>query len=435
MDINNRTLHYIIRFLFGEDIPEGFITTVGYTNNRDLFERYNVVFIPSAFFSENVYGTEASLPTLPLQEIEGVPILFGTPEVESIDGTLVIHADLIASTYFLISRYEEIIQRETRDEYGRFLAKYSLPFKGNFLHRPVVDEYRLLLRKWLRQQGFNLPEIKNGIRKIYLTHDVDAPTLYRTWKGFIRSIRDKRGIRKSIQGKYGIVENDPYYTFPWLFEQDNRLCQQIGKERCQPILFTRSGGKCKQDKPHYRLQDKDIKKLLSSAHAHDITIGLHSSFQTGIYPDLIKKEKTNLEKHIGVEVCMNRHHFLSSREPEDMTYLEATGITDDFTMGYADCSGFRLGTCIPVRWINPVNRRLSSLTLHPLTIMDCSLEEKKYMGLTYEEAQSYCLRLIEQVHNAGGELTLLWHNSSVAKDNDSYLRPLYGHLLNILAQK
>ena len=29
------------------------------------------------------------------------------------------------------------------------------------------------------------------------------------------------------------------------------------------------------------------------------------------------------------------------------------GITDDFTMGYADIAGFRLGTCRSVRWINP----------------------------------------------------------------------------------
>ena len=244
---------------------------------------------------------------------------------------------------------------------------------------------------------------------------MDSPTLYRTWKGVIRSIRDKRGIIQSIQGKCGPVENDPYYTFPWIFEQNNLLREQTGKNICRAILFVRSGGKCKQDKPHYSLRNTDISQLIQSALSNDITIGLHSSYQAGIVPTLIKKEKTWLEKNVERSIRFNRHHFLASREPEDMTHLEATSY--------------------PVRWINPVTRRLSSILLHPLTIMDCTLEEKKYMGLNYEEALAYSLNLIEQVKNTGGELTLLWHNTSAQENTDSYLRKLYSHLLNELAKK
>ena len=433
--MNNHAIHYIIRFLLGEDISEEIVAAIGYTNNSKHFERYSIVIIPSGFFTNHTYGTTSSLPELPLQEIEGTPLLFGSPLVEQVGGTLVIHADIIASTYFLITRYEEIIQRNIRDEHGRFPGKMSLPYRAGFLHRPVVDEYRLLLRKWLQQYGLRLPEVKKEIQHIWLTHDLDAPTLYRTWKGLIRSIRDKRGLISSIQGKLGPVENDPYYTFPWIFEQNNLLREQTGKEICQAILFIRSGGKCKQDKPHYSLHSKDISQLIESVLSNDMKIGLHSSYQAGKSPSLIKKEKTILEENTGKSIRLNRHHFLSSREPEDMTHLEAAGITDDFTMGYADVAGFRLGTRYPVRWINPVTRRLSSILQHPLTIMDCSLEEKKYMGLSYEEAQAYSLNLIEQVKNVGGELTLLWHNTSAMENSGSYLRKLYSHLLNELAKK
>lgn len=433
--MNNHAIHYIIRFLLGEDISEEIVAAIGYTNNSKHFERYSIVIIPSGFFTNHTYGTTSSLPELPLQEIEGTPLLFGSPLVEQVGGTLVIHADIIASTYFLITRYEEIIQRNIRDEHGRFPGKMSLPYRAGFLHRPIVDEYRLLLRKWLQQYGLRLPEVKKEIQHIWLTHDLDAPTLYRTWKGLIRSIRDKRGLISSIQGRYGPVENDPYYTFPWIFEQNNLLREQTGKEICQAILFIRSGGKCKQDKPHYSLHSKDISQLIESVMSNDMKIGLHSSYQAGKSPSLIKKEKTILEENTGKSIRLNRHHFLSSREPEDMTHLEAAGITDDFTMGYADVAGFRLGTSYPVRWINPVTRRLSSILQHPLTIMDCSLEEKKYMGLSYEEAQAYSLNLIEQVKNVGGELTLLWHNTSAMENSGSYLRKLYSHLLNELAKK
>ncbi len=103
-------------------------------------------------------------------------------------------------------------------------------------------------------------------------------------------------------------------------------------------------------------------------------------------------------------------------------------------MGYADVVGFRLGTCYPVRWINPITRRLSPLTLHPLIIMDCSLDETAYMGLTHEQAHAYCLSLLEQVSHVGGELVLLWHNVSFTENNGKYHRQLYTDLLKELTK-
>lgn len=433
--MNDRTLHYIIRFLLGDDISEEVVAAIGYTDNPKHYGRYSIIIVPSGFFNDHIYGTPASLPKLPLQEIEGTPLLFGTPEVKQSGDTLFIYADIIAGTYFLISRYEEIIQRNERDEHGRFPGKKSLPYRAGFLHRPIVDEYRKLLRKWLRQYGLRIPEIDRQIQHINLTHDLDSPTLYRSWKGVVRSIKEGRGLIKSIQGRQGPVEDDPYYTFPWMFEQNKKLQDQVGKEVCRAFLFVRSGGTSKQDKPHYSLNNKDVSRLIQIAFIKDITIGLHSSYQAGLNPDLIGKEKTKLEENIAQSIRCNRHHYLASREPEDMTQLEAVGITDDFTMGYADIAGFRLGTCRPVRWVNPVNRRLSSILLHPLTIMDCTLEEKKYMGLSHDEALVYCLNLIEQVRNAGGDLTVLWHNTSAQENTNSYLRTLYSQLLIELARK
>lgn len=137
--MNNHAIHYIIRFLLGEDISEEIVAAIGYTNNSKHYDRYSIVIIPSGFFTNHIYGTASSLPELPLQEIEGTPLLFGSPLVEQIGDTLVIHADIIASTYFLITRYEEIIQRNVRDEHGRFPGKNSLPYRAGFLHRPIVD--------------------------------------------------------------------------------------------------------------------------------------------------------------------------------------------------------------------------------------------------------------------------------------------------------
>jgi hypothetical protein len=416
-------LSYLIRFLLGDDVAEE-APAIGYTGDPRLFSHYALVIIPSGFFEEGIYGTPASLPSLPLKEIDGWPFLFGEAREERIGNTWVIYADLIASAYFLVSRYEEMVRRGVRDAHGRFPGKESLPFRAGFLHRPVIDGYRLLLRRRL-----GLPEPEQGIRQIFLTHDVDAPFLYRSWKGLIRSILNGRGLARSLRGKFGRMEEDPYYTFPRLFEEDRRLTE---KGTARSIFFLKAGGRTPADKPHYNLQSKDMQRLMHRIQEQGGGIGLHTSYEAGIHPSLIAGEKARLEQSTGNTVSFNRHHFLASREPEDMDYLEIAGLTDDFTLGYADAAGFRLGTSRPVRWINPLSRRLTSLCLHPLTVMDCSLEEKKYMGLSCEEASAYCLRLAEEVKGVGGEFSLLWHNTSLREDSGSYLRSLYTLLLTQL---
>ncbi|MDL2281690.1 polysaccharide deacetylase family protein [Parabacteroides sp. OttesenSCG-928-G06] len=428
--MNTQTLDYIKTFLLGDDVSPNLIHTIGYTNDRNLFYRYKIVIVPSDFFEEEVYGTAASLPTLPLEEIDNVPLLFGRPGTRFIGSTLVVYADIIASAYFLLTRYEEMVRRDIRDEHGRFPGKESLPCRAGFMFRPVVDEYRHLLRKWLREAGIEVPDLPRGIGKVWLTHDVDAPFLYRSWKGFIRSLRDGRGWSRSLKGKFGALENDPYYTFPRFFEEDGKLIRLRKKERCQAVYFIRSGGNAPQDKPHYKLNNRDIAQLIDKIEREEATIGLHTSYLASKIPGSIPKEREELEKHTVKEIRWNRFHFLAAREPEAFESLEAAGITEDFTMGYADKVGFRLGTCRPVRWINPANRKLTHLLLHPLVMMDSTMEEKKYMGLSAEEAEETALTLIKEIEKHQGECVLLWHNTSLSEGRGSYLPSLYTIILD-----
>jgi hypothetical protein len=113
-----------------------------------------------------------------------------------------------------------------------------------------------------------------------------------------------------------------------------------------------------------------------------------------------------------------------------MQRLADAGYTDDFTMGFADQAGFRLQTSRAIRWINPKSMQLTSLTLHPLLIMDCTLSNSNYMNLDQEEAYFLCERLIEKVKLHHGDLCLLWHNSNPA--GNSWHESLYMQILKIL---
>lgn len=428
----NQTIYYIIRFLLGVDRAGAYSSLIGYTSDVRLFHKYKVVIVPSGFFQSSVYGTPESLPQLPLKEIEGVPLLFGTPKEEYFEETWVIYADIIASSYFLLSRYEEIQKRDIRDKHGRFPGKESLPYKAGFIHRPIVEEYGKLLRHWLRKACVRIPEPQPELQKIWLTHDVDAPFFCRSLRNICRETLKGIGFRKALKLYQGPLEKDPYYTFPWMLEQDSLVKNRFG-DRCHILFFLKAGGRHANDKPHYQVRSHDIQKLLHLFKKNKALLGLHSSYEAGIYPDLIPEEKMRLEHDWKLEnIHLNRHHYLASREPEDLTKLIKAGITDDFTMGYADVSGFRLGTCRPVKWINPMTRQLTSLTLHPLSVMDCTLSESQYMGLSPDEAYQYCAGLVREIRQHRGEIVWLWHNTSFAGTESDYHKKLYVRLLNLL---
>lgn len=405
-------IEYIIKFLIGTKQASQLVNLIGYTRDPKLLENYPIVIYPSKFFDTQFYGTPASIPTCPLNEIEGTPILFGTTQKKKLGTTLVIYADIIASTYFLITRYEEIVQRNTRDSHGRFPGKMSLPVRGGFINRPVIEEYGRLLRQWLREtldSRHTILEPDSGFSKIWLTHDVDVPFFCRTWRHIIRESIKGIGFKQAWKYYRLPDQQDPYNTFSWILDKEKEL-KSIHKDDCQTVFFIKAGGKKKEDKPFYNREPQLFRQVIQNCQPANNQIGLHTSYTAGLEPQWIKIEKKLLEKALAQPVFYNRNHFLASREPEDFEELEKAKITDDFTMGYADHCGFRLGTCRPVKWINPSTRRISNLTLHPLICMDVTLSEQKYMNLNETEAIQYIGKLIDPIHRHGGEIVLLWHN-------------------------
>lgn len=436
----NEIISYIIQFLLGDQIPAEIVSKIGYTNDFEEFKKYKLVILPSKLFNDDFYGTAKSIPSLPLKIWEETPILYGESKIEQYEDTRVLHADLIASTYFLISRYEELVRKEIRDVHGRFPGKESIPYRAGFIDRPLVEEYGKLLRAQLRDVCCNIIEPPKEIQKIYLTHDVDQLAHFRNIRGLmgglIRGLKRPKEGNKAFKSYFGGLKFDPWYTFPWLFQQDKMVETNLGRERCEPILFFKSGGGVrKEDKPISNLLSPDFQRLLRSCRRKDIQIGLHTSYEAGINTELIVKEKKNLDRIARINTIYNRNHYLNAREPEDMQALIDAGITDDFTMSYADMAGFRLGTCRPVRWINPNTRQLSNLKLHSLAIMDVSLSDIRYMYMNAHDAYQYCVQLIDCVESYNGELVLLWHNTTVEKTDKSYHRKLYKDLIKYLQTK
>ncbi len=405
-------ISYILSFLLDteESVAADVIKHICYTTNKAEWRRYKIVIIPSGFFNKITYRSQNAVPQLPLPEIDGVPLLFGAPEVVRLGEQLVVKADIVASAYFLLTRYEELINAE-RDENGRFQGKSSILHRCGALRRPVVDEYGNLLRGWLEGVGIGLPERRSEYRKV-ISHDVDQIAQYRSNRGFAGGIK-RLHITDALKSKLLGIENDPLFTFPWMRSKEKDIDTEL--------FMKVAGMRFSQDLPYFDPLSADARKVLE-LYPHP---GIHISYEASKNPRLIDDEVEFLSHITGEKITKSRHHYLASLNPSDFRYLINAGITDDFTMGYADEVGFRLGTSRPVKWIDPDTMEVTSLTLHPLIVMDRTLYDPRYMHLGFDDARKIVEDLQKITEKYGGEFVTLWHNSEVSTLSGSYARKLF----------
>ena len=373
---------------------------IGYTANEQEWEQFPVVIVPNGFL-----GNSLVLPDME------------RPQMEQRGKTLVIRTDLIYNTFFFISRAEELLNHQ-RDEHGRFCARYSILGYGNRLQIPIIDEYAHILMKHLE---LDMPAPRYS--HIYLTHDIDTISQYRHLRGFLGGIY--RGEISQALNALTDIRRDPVYTFPWLIEQDAKV------PTAEVIYFVKHTRGKGYDYPQYNLQGADFQQLKNTLLKSGARLGIHSS-----YYGWDKGTPSSFFLHPSSEgSILHRSHYLRC-SIDNMQALADAGVTDDFTMAFPDQAGFRLQTSRPVRWINPKTYTLTPLTLHPLTVMDCTLSNTNYMNLlTEDEAYFFCEQLFDKVRQYAGDITLLWHNSifknTTNNNNEStnYHTTLYPKLL------
>lgn len=379
-------IDYIITWLCYGD--EEAAQRVAYTADEKELETHDMIIVPNGHLGQDIIVPELKKPVV---------------EMPAKDKTI-IRTDIVYSVFFFTSRAEELIN-EKRDEHNRFAARFSILSQKSRLQIPRLDEYARLLLKQL-----NLPLPESGFSHIYLTHDIDAISQYRHLRGMIGGLM--RGEKEAVWKALCNIHEDPLYTFPWLLEQDAKV------QGAEPIYFVKRTKGKGYDYPQYCLRGRDFKNLKHMLRHSNVFVGVHGSYY-GSIPEIQYSR-------------MYRAHYL--RCPIDqLQRLADAGYTDDFTMGFADQAGFRLQTCRAIRWINPKTMQLTPLTLHPLLVMDNTLNQANYMNLTEDEAYFLCERLIDKVRMHHGELCLLWHNSNI--NDNSYHKSLYPKILQMIHGK
>lgn len=436
--LTKEVLEYIIAYIVGESNHD-LMRYVKYSFPSDTSQE-GIYIIPSGFFDAEKYMIKEDFPNIQAVTVAGISALFGEGKMERHDEYIILYADIIATSFFLISRYEEYIRRDCRDVHGRFIGKESVLYRTGLLQEPILDQYGELIRKLLSDLGKTVINVSPGFNKILLTHDIDIPWTFprgyfSKWKTVLKEQvaillnRNKQYHQKRLYIIKGKI-SDPANTFDYFIEEDTKL-KLIWGDIFDSLYFLMVCKKGEYDFGYIKEEER-TKELVNKLQKNGAKFGIHISYQAGADSDKILKECKKYKDFMGENPKLSRYHYLMCREPEDFYKLMECGITDDFSCCYADGGGFRFGSCRPVRWIDPVAMKVTNLTMHPLFATEGKLCRKEYMGMSFDEAVRYLKQQIDKIKKYHGEVVVLFHNTSVSEDNEYKLREIYLEMVNYL---
>ena len=325
------------------------------------------------------------------------------------DGSVIFYADIIAASFFMLSRWEETVV-PIRDRHDRFPGIASVAWKQGFLDRPLVDEYAIILREWLK---VILPGWQPALNefKVHLSHDIDHVRLFPDLSSrIVRSASElfkRRDIRSAINAIFWnkSFDADPYY----------RRIYELAKISLENGLsndsfYFMSARKSNKD-AGYDINSPHIRRCIDSLLEQGFEIGLHPSYYTYSDPVRMADEKARIESVLGFPVRATRQHYLRFKIPKTWRILAEVGFTNDGTLSFADQVGFRCGTCHAFKPFDVINNSELAIEERPLIVMDRTIVD--YLSLAPPEGSDLIVKLALRCRSVEGTFTFLWHNTSI----------------------
>ena len=382
----------------------------------------------SDFFGDR-YGKLDDMPQHPVVRVENIPALYRDERVstgtffsvrrDGLDVSVECHVDVVASAFFMLSRYEETVV-QALDALGRFPVESSVAFREGFLEEPIVNQYAEQLLKMLRIAGFT-GERRRWWGKapwaIALTHDIDQ--LYRFPRGRFPAL----GLARSLAGRApadaprpGALMNDYVDTVTRRKTDEYDCLEDMATWEASAGMHSAYyflGDSTERHAADYIVGDAtyaatQMKMVTSLGHE----VGFHAGFQAFKNAERFHGELSRVRSP-GLPVSGGRQHYLRWQTPVTWRLWEMEGLTYDATLGYSKTAGFRCGTCLPFHPYDMANDREMSISEWPLMFMD-----NTYFS-SWPEGTKALDHLSGECRRYGGVLVLLWHNK--------YWSDLYAH--------
>jgi hypothetical protein len=330
------------------------------------------------------------------------------------DGVLVFYADIIATTFFMLSRWEETVIPE-RDQHGRFPAEASVACKQGFLNRPIVDEYAVILRAWLHAA---MPELRFSPApfRVKLSHDIDTIRSYITTKKALAALRTalfrQHDIAQTGQVLRKIIRQAAVPSKDAVYRRIYWLAQTSAQYHLQSEFYFLTADPGPWNRHRYKVSSALMQQCFRDLRDLGAKIGLHAGYEAFDDPQRLHQEKERLEKALKntPNPLGGRQHYLRFQVPVTWRCWEQAGLAYDATLAYASHEGFRCGTCHPFRPFDIEFNRELNLLEQPLIVMDQTL--KTYRKMSPEQGEARIIELAQKCQRVNGTFTLLWHNTS-----------------------
>jgi hypothetical protein len=301
--------------------------------------------------------------------------------------------DELAEAFFHLARLEE--RAGPCDQHGRFPAEAS-----------VLDPLDPPLERLRGMLGLEPPRWRGARFAVALTHDVDTP--WRWTRSGIRAAagRLRRGAWREASALAAVPVHKMRGTDPnWRFEA---ITEAEAERDSASTFFLMAGHGHPADGAVPEAYERLRPRLAQVLTERGAEIGLHGSYTAAEDETRLGREKALLESLAG-PVAGQRFHYLRVDPHRNLAALERLGFAYDTSLGFADAPGFRAGIAQPFRpWDSDQDRPLDLIEI-PLAIMDVTLGEERYLGLSAGQAETKIQNLLDWAAENGGGFALLWH--------------------------
>ena len=322
--------------------------------------------------------------------------------------------DPVATVFYFLSGWQETVIR-ARDEHGRFPWASSVQHNLDVRLMPVVDWTRHILADLLRKKEVRMERKEFGQASwaFCATHDIDY---IRKWRPGIykRELLDRAILnqqKESVKDRLGRV----FRTSLSLIESGDpfrdalvRIMDELEKREARGTFFYKAAAYGQRD-VSYHLMDGAVQQAILRQLDKGHEIGLHPSYHSFAHPERLLSERDRLRSASQHSVSTYRAHYLRHDHPASIHLLESAGFDVDSTIGFAECTGFRFGTCLPFPLFDPVSMKETRVWEMPLVMMESALFNRQHLDRAQAEKET--LQLMQTCASFGGVFTGLWHNT------------------------
>jgi hypothetical protein len=330
--------------------------------------------------------------------------------------------DIFASSFYLISRYEEYLVKAS-SKLGFPFTK-SLAYRNDFLQMPVVElwveEFFKLFKK--KFPNLNFPKRDFSFISSYHISQYWNFKKFNFLKSFLNIIEkiNFNEVKTFYKKFLELIGNkkDPLNNY-------NEIISDNNKYPIKTIVFFLVGGYDVVLDDSLCVYNPALYSLIKSMADH-MKIGLYISNVSYKKSSSLAKEKNHIEEILHYPITKSSQNFSQLDIPIFYRKLIEIDIYEDYSMGYSNCNGFRAGTSIPFLFYDLENEISTPLKIFPICASCPNLEEEIFSEKNFQNL----LDLLKKVKKVGGDFIFSLSNESLGEG--FYAREVYKNLLENL---